>query len=465
MGVYAKKGEGRQEIRKRLEAAGVEFLWAQFVDIHGAAKVKQVPMAAFDDIIDDGAGFAGGAVWGVNQGPHSHDIMARADFHTFKQLPWQPNTAMVHSNLYVDEKPYGSCARTNLVRMMRVFKRAGYVFNGGWEPEHFLVHQEEDGSIRGWDPLGIDNLSKPCYDVRGISQAANYLQDLMKSCAEVGMFVYQCDHEDANYQYEINWQWEDMLTASDLCVFFHVMAPQIANKYGAQCTFMAKPFADKTGSGNHLHFHVADAQTGENLFPLPKGQKDWKDKRLGYSKLAYHFIGGLMKHKDALCAVSSPTVNCYRRIQSGEAVYSSGSQYTWTPAWNSYGDNNRTQMYRSPANNRFEDRSISGMANPYLVAAVYIAAGMDGINNELDPGSPNIGINVWDLPYKERRKRGMTPLPQNLGEACDALEADEVVMSGLGDIGPEYLRLKRAEWSQFMSHVTRWETKRYLTLL
>ncbi|MBW1820099.1 MAG: type III glutamate--ammonia ligase, partial [Deltaproteobacteria bacterium] len=169
MGVYAKKGESRKEIRKRLEAAGVEFLWAQFVDIHGAAKVKQVPMAAFDDIIDDGAGFAGGAVWGVNQGPHSHDIMARADVSTFKQLPWQPNTAMVQSNLYVDEKPYPSCARTNLLRVTRLFKKAGYVFNGGWEPEHFLVLQNEDGSIRGWDPLGIDNLSKPCYDVRGIS--------------------------------------------------------------------------------------------------------------------------------------------------------------------------------------------------------------------------------------------------------------------------------------------------------
>ena len=465
MGAYAKRGESREEIRKALEAAGVEYLWASFVDIHGAAKVKQVPIAAFDDIIDVGAGFAGGAVWGVNQGPHSHDLMARADVNTFKQLPWHPNTALVHSNLYVDEKPYPSCARVNLLRMIKLFKDEGYQLNGGWEPEHFLVLQNEDGSIRGWDPLGIDNLSKPCYDVRGTSQAVDYLQDLMKSCGEVGMFVYQCDHEDANYQYEINWQWEDMLTSSDLCVFFHIMAPQIAKKYGAQVTFMAKPFPDKTGSGNHLHFHVADAKTGENLFTLPDGEKDWKDDRLGYTKLAYYFIGGIMKHKDAICALSSPTVNCYRRIQSGEAVYSSGSQYTWTPAWNSFGDNNRTQMLRSPANNRFEDRSISAMANPYLVTAAYIAAGLDGIKNELDPGEPNIGINVWNIPYEERRKKGMTPLPQNLSEACDALEKDEVVLSALGDIGPEYLRLKREEWSQFMSHVTRWETKRYLTLL
>jgi glutamine synthetase len=287
----------------------------------------------------------------------------------------------------------------------------------------------------------------------------------MKYCAEVGINVYQCDHEDANYQYEVNWQWSNMLESSDMCVFFHIMAPQVAAKYGCTATFMAKPFADRTGSGNHLHFHVADAKTGKNLFPLEKGKKDWKDVRLGYSRLAYHFLGGLMKHKDALCAITSPLVNCYRRIQSGEAVYSSGSQYNWTPAWNSFGDNNRTQMFRSPANNRFEDRSISGMANPYLVSAVYIAAGLDGIKNKIDPGEPIIGENVWDLPYEERRKHGMTPLPQDLGRACDALEKDEVVRSGLGVLADEYLRLKREEWAEFMSHVTNWEVKRYLTLL
>ncbi len=465
MGVYAKKGENREEIKARLKEAGVEYLWAQFVDMNGAAKVKQVPFAAFDDIIDEGAGFAGGAVWGLNQGPHSHDLMARADFETFRQLPWKPNTAVVNSNLFVDDEPWPACSRTNLIRMTDLFAKEGYVLNGGFEPEHFLVVKNPDGSITGWDPQGIDTLAKPCYDVRGISQAADYLQDIMKYSAEVGMYIYQCDHEDGNWQYEVNWQWADMLSSSDMCVFFHTMAPQVAARHGFNVTFMAKPFEGKTGTGNHLHFHVADVKTGENLFPLKKGEKDWKDDRMGYSKLAYHFIGGLQEHKDAICAVSSPTINCYRRIQSGEAVYSSGSQYTWTPAWNSFGDNNRTQMFRSPANNRFEDRSISGMANPYLVAAVFIAAGLDGIKREIDPGEPVIGENVWDMPYEERRERGMTPLPQDLGRACDALEKDEVVKSGLGAIADDYIRLKRAEWGQFMMHVTDWEVARYITLV
>jgi glutamine synthetase len=257
----------------------------------------------------------------------------------------------------------------------------------------------------------------------------------------------------------------DMLSACDSCSFFHTMAPQVAAKYGFNVTFMAKPFEDKTGSGNHLHFHVADAKTGENLFPLPKGEKEWKDERLGYSKLAYHFMGGIMKHKDAICAVSSPLVNCYHRIQSGEAVYSSGSQYNWTPAWNSFGDNNRTQMFRSPANNRWEDRSVSGMANPYLVAAVYAAAGLDGIKNETDPGQAQYGINVWDLPYEKRRELGMTPLPQDLGRAVEALEADDVVLEALGQIAGDYVKLKKSEWGQFMAHVTNWEIKRYVTLV
>jgi len=466
MGYYAKKGDSREDVRKGLEKAGIKYLWAQFVDIHGAAKVKQVQFPAdFDAIIDDGAGFAGGAVWGVDQGPHSHDILARADIETFRQLPWKPNTALANCNLYCDGEPWMACARNNLIRVMKDFEKEGYVFNGGYEPEHFLFNFNEDGSISGWDPANVDTLAKPCYDVRGISQAADYLQDLMYCLAEVGLNAYQCDHEDANMQYEINWQYSNILDAADWCSFFHTMAPQVAAKYGFNVTFMGKPFEDKTGSGNHLHFHVADAKTGEDLFILPKGEKEWKDERLGYSKLAYHFIGGLIKHKDAVCAVNSPTVNCYRRIQSGEAVYSSGSEYNWTPAWNSFGDNNRTQMFRGPANNRFEDRSVSGMANPYLVGAVYMMAGLDGIKNELDPGEATYGINVWDLPYEERRKRGMTPLPQDLGRAVEALENDEVVKGALGQIANDFISLKKREWGEFMAHVTNWEIKRYVTLV
>jgi glutamine synthetase len=347
--------------------------------------------------------------------------------------------------------------------MLDEFAKEGYMYNGGFEPEHFLVQRNEDGGIKVWDPLGIDVLAKPCYDFRGICQAMDYLQEIIRYGNQMGFEIYQSDHEDANGQYEVNFGWTDALHAADRLTLFRMMAGQIANKHGAVCTFMAKPFGDKTGSAAHLHFHVADAATGKNLFPLGEGEEDLKG--LGISKLATYFIGGLLKHIRAITAVSSPLINCYRRIQSGEFVYSTSSGYTWTPSFASYGDNNRTQLFRGPDNKRFEDRSPSAMVNPYLLCAVQMAAGLDGIKNEIDPGSPICDENVWNLSYEERRKRGMILLPQNLLEAVEELEQDEVVKSALGPIADEYIKLKKGEWGEFMRHVTNWELKRYLTFL
>jgi len=269
---------------------------------------------------------------------------------------------------------------------------AGYVLNGGLEPEHFLVNKDDDGKLVVWDPNDIDLMTKPCYDFKGMCQAMDYLQDIIHCGNAMGFEIYQSDHEDANGQYEINFGWTNALHAADRLVRFRMMTGQLANKYGAIATYMAKPFEDKTGSGAHFHFHVADARTGENLFPLADGAPDTKG--LGLSETAIYYIGGLLKHIRAITAVSSPNINCYRRIQSGEFVYSSASGYTWTPAYASYGDNNRTQLFRCPSNNRFEDRSPSSMVNPYLLMAVNIAAGLDGIKNKIDPGDAILGENV-----------------------------------------------------------------------
>jgi glutamine synthetase len=201
----------------------------------------------------------------------------------------------------------------------------------------------------------------------------------------------------------------------------------------------------------------------KTLFPIDFGGINWK--KIGISKTGIHFVAGLLAHIRAITAISSPTINCYRRIQSGEFVYSSASGYTWTPAYASYGDNNRTQLYRCPDTNRFEDRSPSGVVNPYLYGAAIIAAGLDSIKKEMDPGAAIIEENVWNLSFEERKKRGMIPLPQNLNEAINELEKDEVVKSALGPIADEFIRLKRSEWAEFMCHVTPWEVDRYLTVL
>ena len=270
------------------------------------------------------------------------------------------------------------------------------------EPEHFLLERNDDGSIRPWDPDGVDSLAKPCYDFRSMSPAMAYLQELTLSLNSLGWGVYQCDHEDANGQFEVNFDYADALTTSDRIIFFKMATSQIAKKYGAIASHMPKPFADRTGSGLHAHYHLADTESGENLF-LDEGDK----RGLGCSELAYHFLGGILHHARALCAVSSPTVNCYKRLQLGAGIYSSRSGFTWTPAFITYGDNNRTQMIRTAGEGHFEDRTISAAANPYLALAAYLVAGLDGIERGLEPGEPNLG-NMYERPLDEIQAEGNT---------------------------------------------------------
>ena len=447
----------RDSVRKQLAQDGIEFILAQFVDITGASKVKMVPATCFDDAIDVGAGFAGAAVWGVGQGPHSHDMLARIDIDSYTPVPWQPNTARFAGDLYVDDESYPYCARTNLKRVLAQAREQGYVFNVGMEPEHFLVSRSEDGSIRPWDPDGVDSLAKPCYDFRSMAPAMAYLQELTSSLNKLGWGVYQCDHEDANGQFEVNFDYTDALTTADRIIFFKMATSQIAKKFGAIATHMPKPFSDRTGSGLHVHYHLADAETGQSLF------EDENDKRgLGCSELGYHFIGGVIHHARALCAVTCPTVNCYKRLQIGSGLYSSRSGFTWTPAFITYGDNNRTQMIRTAGPGHFEDRTVSSGCNPYLALAAYVTAGLDGIKNKMDPGDPNLG-NMYERPLDEIRAKGIKILPQSLWEAIDELRRDDVIKGALGVIADELIDLKVKEWETYDQQVTRWEIDEYLT--
>ena len=447
----------RELIRQQLQETGIEFLLAQFVDIHGSAKVKMVPTASFDDLIDEGAGFAGAAVWGVGQGPHSHDMMARIDLDSFTPLSWMPNTARFAADLFVDDASYPYCPRTNLKRVLNETRERGYIFNVGMEPEHFLVTRNDDGTIRPWDPDGVDSLVKPCYDFRSMSPAMAYLQELTSSLNQLGWDVYQTDHEDANGQFEVNFQYADALVTADRITFFKMATSQIAKKFGAIATHMPKPFSDRTGSGLHVHFHLADATNGESVFADPADRRG-----LECSELAYHFIGGVLKHARALSAVTSPTVNCYKRLQLGSGLYSSRSGFTWTPAFVSYGDNNRTQMIRTAGPGHFEDRTVSAGCNPYLTLAAYVTAGLDGIENQIDPGEPNLG-NLYEKPLQEIIKTGIEILPQSLKEAVHELKQDEVIRGALGPIAEEFIDLKFKEWETYDRQVTPWEVSEYLT--
>jgi glutamine synthetase len=385
-------------------------------------------------------------------------MLARIDLDSYTPLPWKPGIARFAADLYVDDEPHPYCARTHLKRVLQEAREEGYVFNVGLEPEHFLVVRNGDGSIAVWDPQGVDNLAKPCYDFKGMAPVLDYLRNMNDGLLKLGWGVYQSDHEDANGQFEINFQYADALTTADRYTFFKMMTSQIAQKYGAIATHMPKPFGNRTGSGAHFHYHLADAETGENLF------LDENDPRgLGCSQRAYHFLGGIFAHAPALCCVTSPTVNCYKRLQIGQGLFSSRSGYTWTPAFITYGDNNRTQMIRTAGPGHLEDRTVSAGCNPYLALAAYITAGLDGIRRQLDPGPPNLG-NMYDLSLEEIQQRGIRLLPQSLREAVGELEQDEVVQEGLGVIADEFLRLKRQEWHEYHLQVTQWEINQYLTL-
>jgi glutamine synthetase len=447
----------RAQLRQNLERDGIEFLLVQFVDIHGAAKAKMVPVGCLDDVLDVGAGFAGGALWGAGQGPHSHDMLARIDPETYTRLSWHPNTARFASNLFVDGQPHPYCCRTNLMRVLSEARAKGFVFNVGMEPEFFLITRADDGSIRPWDPRGVDRLRKPCYDFRSMAPAMDFLQELTQSLNSLGWGVYQVDHEDGNSQFEVNFNYADALTTADRITFFKMASGQIAGKYGALATHMAKPFADQTGSGLHVHFHLADAKSGKNLF------LDESDSHgLGLSQTAYHFLGGVVEHARALCAVTSPTVNCYKRLQVGQGLHSTRSGFTWTPAFAGYGDNNRTQMIRVAGPGHCEDRTVSAGCNPYLGLAAMLSAGLDGIARHLDPGPPNLG-NLYERSLAEIAERGLRLLPQSLTEALAEFEKDKVVRAGLGVIANEFLDLKSKEWKTYNSQVSAWETEQYLT--
>lgn len=447
----------RSRVRQQLIDMEIEYLLIQFVDIHGSAKVKMTPASCLDDVADVGAGFAGAAVWGMGQGPHSHDMLARADLSSYTRLPWMPNTVRFAADIYVDGQPHPYCARTNLKRVLNETRQRGYVFNVGMEPEHFLVTRRADGSIEIWDPDGADRLSKACYDFRSMAPAMAYLQELTTALNELGWGVYQADHEDANGQYEINFNYADALTTSDRITFFKMATSQIAKKFGAIATHMPKPFSDRTGSGLHVHFHLADAQTGQSVFEDPRDPRG-----LGCSELAYHFLGGVLKHARALCAVTSPTVNCYKRLRLGAGLTSSRSGFTWTPAFVTYGDNNRTQMIRTAGPGHFEDRTVSAGCNPYLALAAYVAAGIDGMERRLDPGEPNHG-NMYERSLAEIRQAGVQILPQSLWEAVEALQEDDVVKSALGPIADALIDLKIKEWQTYDGQVTQWELDQYLT--
>ncbi len=329
----------------------------------------------------------------------------------------------------------------------------------GVEAEYHLVRRRPEGGIEVADPL--DQSSLPCYDAKGLTRMFDHLSTVSRYMNQLGWTNYANDHEDGNGQFEQNFLFADALTTADRLIFFRYMVHTLAHEAGMAATFMPKPFAHLTGNG--LHTNVSLWST-EGARTCSRGGRGRDRYGLGLSRLGYQFAAASSSTLPAMSAVVCPTVNSYKRMGVGPP--SSGA--TWAPAYVSYGGNNRTQMMRVPDVGRIELRAVDGSANPYLAFTAVLAAGLDGVDRELDPGRPNAD-NLYALDADVIASRGITAMPPTLLHAVEALVEDDAMRAAFGNTGSEdyvdyFARVKSEEFREWHAKVSDWELDRYLSL-
>lgn len=441
-----------QSLQNALETKGVRYAFASYVDVHGVSKGKMVPIRHLDRMLGGSELFTGAALDGVPQAVSDDEVAAVPDAANAMVLPWKPEVAWFPSDLHLHGRPFEACSRNILKRQLAQAAQLGFRFNLGIETEFYILRDDDHG-----EPVPAatrDTHAKPCYDLRLLLDNFGPVTELVEAMNTLGWDVYSFDHEDANGQFETDFMYADALTMTDRFVFFRFMANEIARKHGYYATFMPKPFENRSGSGAHYNMSLADADTGANLFETaadPRG--------CGVSRLAYQFIAGVLKHGAAISAVIAPTVNSYKRLVRQGSM----SGTTWAPVFICYGNNNRTNMIRVPmGGGRIECRAADIACNPYLGAAMVLAAGLEGIREGLDPGDPH-RENMYLYSEDELKAMGVAWLPRNLEEAIDAFEADPLSRAVFGDLMfRSFVDFKRQEWREYHNYVSDWERRRYL---
>ena len=449
--------ESVRALRERLAAQGVHTLLVQFTDLHGVAKSKWVPLKHLGDVLGTGAGFAGPSIAGTGLGRTGarSEYFARGDASTAQAMPWMPGYARIVGDGFVDGVPFDACPRQVLKRAVARLAERGWTLQTGIEPEFFLLQRDVAGTWRPADDH--DRLDKPSYDLKSLPRQAPFLRALHEALTGCGLDVLQLDHEDAHSQFEVNFRHADALRSADNVMLFKQAAHAIAEAHGAVFSMMAKPFANQPGSG--LHFHVSLWQGDRGLFNAD-GVNDNVEVGSGnasrLSLLGRQFMAGVLHHAAPLCALAAPTVNSYKRLVVGESL----SGTSWAPAYVAHGPNNRTAMVRTLPG-RFEWRVPDATANPYLATAALIAAGLDRIDRELDPG-PDCTDDLFALSLAAIRARGIGLQPQSLDAAIDALHGSTLMQQALGaTLHREFVRLKRDEALAYARHVSGWELARY----
>lgn len=442
-----------ESVIKQMKEDNIKFIRLQFVDINGAVKNIVIPFKEdeIEDLFTEGMLFDGSSIAGfVNI--HESDLVLKPDINTYSRLSWRPEESAVCRFICdvwrPEGKPFEGDPRSILKRSLGKIAEFGLSYNIGPEPEFFIVDVDEAGYPKPFDEAGY-------FDVEPLDKGPDFRRELTLNLEELDFEVEASHHEVAPGQNEIAFKFKDALKTADAVITFKQAIKAIVDNMATfdqmdyKVTFMPKPFFGVNGSGMHCHQSVFKGD--KNLFSDPNSET-------GLSKDALHFMGGLLKHAPAVTAITNPIVNSYKRLVPGYEA----------PVYMAYGLKNRSALIRVPAARgkatRIEYRSPDPSCNPYLAFAVMLEAGIDGIQNKIDPGEPT-EINIYELSEEEREKRGIKTLPASLWEAYHALEEDEYILDALGShISEKFLELKYKEWDEYRVQVFGYEQKKYLDI-
>lgn len=448
--------ESQRELAQKLAAQGVEYIFASFIDVVGRAKSKCVPVALLPELMAGHERYTPRGLGGLGQmTPNEDECVTIPDLSTLTILPFDRRFAHMVADLHFGgNEPFALCTRSILKHQVDEAAREGFIMNLGIEPELYFVRPTEDTSqSNGYlEPLAPTGKLRPtpAYDVESTLDSVSFLDPMVKAMQETGFGVFSFDHEGGDGQVEFDFDFATALEMADRMTLFRLMAKQIAKQAGLIATFMPKPYSNSWGSGAHFNMSLADVNTKENIF---RDEGDPRGK--GWSKEAYSFVAGILRHTPALAAICAPTVNSYKRLTPRLA----DGTVSWAPVWATYGDNNRSCLLRLPHNRpAVENRGVDSSANPYLAAAFLLAAGLEGIREGADPGDP-----VEDITYEWTQSDDRKRLPRTLLEAVEAFEADPLTHKVFPErFVSEYSSMKLDEWNSYHATVSDWERSTYL---
>lgn len=442
-----------EQLAATLAADGVQFALGAWVDVHGRPKSKMVPIGLLPSMLAGSERYTPRGMGDLGaMNPNEDECVTLPDESTLRVLPWDRRVAFFNADLsYGGREPFANCPRSTLKRVLAQATDLGYRFSLGVETEFYVYRRDRLPELVPLSPSSL-LYPTPAYDVESTLASLPFLSQVAGHMEASGFDLFSFDHEGGEGQYELDFSHAEALAMCDRLVYLRLLLRHVADGLGGIVTFMPKPDIGAWGSGAHMNLSLESAATGENLFVTRSGgRREW-------TTLALQFTAGILRHAPALSALTCPTVNSYKRLV---ARLADGS-VSWAPVWAAYGWNNRSCMLRLPDNRpAIENRSVDMTANMYLASAFTLAAGLEGIEQGLDPGEPvREDTSAWNGSGPARDRR----LPRHLCEAVDAFESDALIHRVFpASFVADYVDMRRREWDAYHAQVSDWELDRYLT--